>query len=44
MMRRRDQIKKNFSIRKHNPKNDFDKSQVTYFGYDKPGHYKSECH
>jgi hypothetical protein len=43
MMRRRDQIKKNFSFRKDNSKNDFDKSQVTCFGCNKLGHYKSEC-
>ncbi|CAJ2659626.1 unnamed protein product [Trifolium pratense] len=43
MLRRRDQIRRNFSSGKDMQKNDFDKSQVTCFGCNKLGHYKSEC-
>jgi len=43
IMRRRDQIKKYFPNKKDNTKGEVDKSQVTFFGCNKLGHYKNEC-
>jgi len=43
MMRRRDQIKRYFPNKKDNSKKEVDKSQVTCYGCNKQGHYKTEC-
>ena len=42
-MMRRDQIKRYFPNRRDNSKKKVDKSQVTYYGCNKEGHYKNEC-
>jgi hypothetical protein len=42
-MKRRDQIKINFSDRKDFPKTEVDKSQITCYGCNKLRHYKTEC-
>ncbi|XP_073226193.1 uncharacterized protein [Cicer arietinum] len=42
MMRRRDQIKKG-SPDKKDIKTEIDKSKITCFGWNKQGHYKTEC-
>jgi len=43
MMLRRNQITKKFPNTNNNTKTEADKSQVTCFGCNKIGHYKSEC-
>ena len=43
MMMRRNQIRKKFPNTNSNTKTEADKSQVTCFGCNKAGHYKSEC-
>jgi len=44
MMITRNQIRKMFPNTNNNTKTKADKSQVTCFGCNKTGHYKSECH
>jgi len=41
-MRRRGQIKRYFSNKRDNSRKEVDKSQVTYYGCNKQGHYKNE--
>ncbi|XP_039683064.1 uncharacterized protein [Medicago truncatula] len=43
MMMRRNQIRKKFPNTSNNNRTETDKSQVTCFGCNKTGHYKSEC-
>jgi len=43
MIKRRDQIKRYFPTRRDNSKREVDKSQVTWYGCNKQGHYKIEC-
>jgi len=43
MMMTRNQIIKKFPNTNNNPRTEADKSQVTCFGCNKTGHYKSEC-
>jgi len=43
MMIRRNQIRKKFPNTNNNTKIEADKIQVTCFGCNKTGHYKSEC-
>jgi len=43
MMLRRNQIRKKFPNTNYSTRTKADKSQVTYFGCNKTGHYKSEC-
>jgi len=43
MMLRRNQIRKKFPNTNNNTRTEADKSQVTCFGCNKTGHYKSEC-
>jgi len=43
MVMRRNQIRKKFSNTNNNTRAEADKSQITCFGCNKTGHYKSEC-
>src|SRR4030065_1207439 len=44
MMKRRDQIKRNFPYKRDYQKNEVDKSKINCYGCNQLGHYKNECH